>query len=92
MYSRNELDQFQRDMTTGRFTFPVVVLLCLGMWMLSLQSWSEVISLGICALTSFFMIETNTAFTLIRTRTNFHISLYWFAIGACTFLHPYQSV
>ena len=91
MYSRSGFDQIQKDMTTGRFTFPVVVLLCLGLWSISAQSWTEIFSLGLCALTSFFMIETNTAFTLIRTRADFHISLYWLLASICVFLHPYQA-
>ena len=36
------------------------------------------------------MIEINTAFTLIRTRTMLHVSLFGFIISACMFLHPFH--
>ena len=68
-------DKFQTDMAKGRFTFPVAILICLLLRIITGNEWQDVINLLVCALTAYLLIEINTAFTLIRTRSTLHVSL-----------------
>lgn len=83
-------NKFQIDVASGRVTFPVVILVCLLLWGITFNEWQDAISLLACALTAYSLIEINTTFTLIRTRSTLHVSLYVFLTTACLFLHPFQ--
>ena len=83
-------NKFQLDIATGRFTLPVVILLSLLLWGITSQTWDELGSLAIIVLTGYLMIEINTAFSLIRTRTTFPISIYWYLMTSLSFLHPFE--
>ena len=77
-------------MATGRFTLPVVILICLLLWGSTFQEWNELISLGVTILIGYVFIETNTTFNLIRTRTSMPVCLYWLIATALFFLHPFE--
>lgn len=81
-------NKFQIEVTTGRLTLPVVTIFCLILWSISIQKWDELISLGITSIIGFLIIETNTAYTLIRTRTTMPVCLYLCFSTALSFLHP----
>ena len=83
-------NRFQLDIATGRFTLPVVILLSLLLWGITSQTWAELGSFAIMVLTGYLMIEMNTAFSLIRTRTTFPVSIYWFLTTTLLFLHPFD--
>ena len=83
-------NRFQIEVTTGRFTLPVVILVCLLLWGVSFQGWNELISLGITTIIGYVLIETNTAFNLIRTRTTMPVCIYWLIASALFFLHPFE--
>ena len=83
-------DQFQTDVAKGRFTFPIAIFICLLLRILTAREWSDAISLLTCALTAYLLIEINTAFTLIRTRSTLHVCFYILLTTACGFLHPFQ--
>ena len=80
---------FQKDVATGNLTLPVAIAICLTLWTIRMNEWSGLASLSIVLLIGYLMIETNTMFTLIRTRTTLPVSLYWIWMGALTFLHPF---
>lgn len=82
--------RFQIDTATGRFTLPVVILVCLILWALTGKKWSDLESMAVIAMTGYLMIEANTAFTLIRTRSSFHVSIYFYLATALFFLHPFE--
>ena len=84
------LNRFQIQVATGRFTLPVVVIVCLLFWGISLQEWSELASMAIIGLIGYVMIEANTAFNLIRTRTSLPVSIYGWVATALFFLHPFE--
>ena len=77
-------------MATGRFTLPVVILICLLLWGSTFQEWNELISLGVTVIIGYVFIETNTTFNLIRTRTSMPVCLYWLIATALFFLHPFE--
>ena len=83
------VDKFQIDVATGRFTLPVVILVCLFLWLVSIREWSDLISLGIVAAICYLMIEANTSFTLIRTRTTLPVCMYAFLASSLFFLHSF---
>lgn len=84
------INRFQIDVATGRFTLPVVILICILLWGTSVTSWAELGSMVIIALTGYLMLEANTTFTLIRTRTALPFCIYWFLSTLFFFLHPFE--
>lgn len=83
-------NRFQADMATGRITLPVVILICLILWAIGSSEWSDMATLGIISLCGYLMIEMNTAFTLIRTRTTLPVCLYVYMATVFFFLHPFE--
>ena len=83
-------NKFQLDIAAGRFTLPVVILISLLLWGITSQTWGELGSLAIMILTGYLMIEMNTAFSLIRTRTTLPVSIYWYLMTSLLFLHPFE--
>lgn len=84
-----DLINFQIQIATGRFTLPVTIVICLLLWIFTLQGWNELGSIGIIALIGYLMIEANTTFTLIRTRTSLPVCIYWMLATALFFLHGF---
>lgn len=80
----------QLSIATGRLTLPVVIFICLLLWGCGCRSWSDLGSLSIVAVTAYLMIEGNTAFSLIRTRTTFPVSIYLYLTASLFFLHPFR--
>ena len=84
------LNRFQIQVATGRLTLPVVILICLLLWGITLQEWKDCIYLAITAIIGYMMIEINTAFTLIRTRTTMPVCIFWMIATSLFFLHPLE--
>lgn len=84
------IDQIQINVAKGRFTFPLAICSCLLLRLLTASGWEDCLSLLACAFTAYALIETNTAFTLIRTRTTLDVSLYIFLSTLTTFFTPYS--
>ena len=64
-------NHFQYRIATGRMTLPVAILVAAAVGSVNIAHWTDVFSLAVCALTAYLLIEMNTAFALIRTRTAF---------------------
>lgn len=86
----NDIIRLQIQVATGRFTLPVAMFVCLLLWLVSGSQWTDLASLAIVALTGYVMIETNTAFTLIRTHTSLPVCIYGMLITSLCFLHPFR--
>ena len=84
------LNRFQIQVATGRLTLPVVILICLLLWGITFQEWKDCIYLAITAIIGYMMIEINTAFTLIRTRTTMPVCIFWMIATSLFFLHPLE--
>lgn len=84
------INRFQVEVATGRLTLPVVILICLLLWGANFQEWNDLISLVITATIGYIMIETNTAFTLIRTRTALPVCIYGWIATSLLFLYPFD--
>ena len=84
------LNRFQIQVATGRLTLPVVILICLLLWGITFQEWKDCIYLAITAIIGYMMIEINTAFTLIRTRTTMPVCIFWIIATSLFFLHPLE--
>lgn len=86
------IDQIQINVAKGRFIFPLAICSCLLLRLLTASSWEDCLSLLTCTFTAYALIETNTAFTLIRTRTTLDVSLYIFLSTLTTFFTPYSPI
>ena len=83
-------NRFQVNIATGRFTLPVVILVCLILWGIGLSEWNDLGTCVISAFCGYLMIEMNTTFTLIRTRTALPACIYWYLTTIFFFLHPFE--
>lgn len=80
----------QIDIATGRLTLPVVILISLIVWGIGYSEGTDLANMAITATCGYLLIEMNTTFTLIRTRTTFPISIYWYLMAIFYFLHPFE--
>ena len=80
---------FQHQIATGRTTFPVAVLISLVLWIVPFENKTELLSLLAGGITSYLLIELNTTFALIRTRTEMPSALFLCLYSSLFFLHPY---
>lgn len=71
-------------------TLPVAVVFCLLLYGITYHEKTDFISLAINGLITYCLIELNTTFSLIRTRTTLHAALFLFFFGAIPFLHTYS--
>lgn len=84
-------DTLQYQIATGRFTLPVAILLSLLIGGISCQNWNHAFSLGIGVLITGLMIELNTTFALIRTRSTLPPALFSVTFVLCPFLYTYSA-
>ena len=83
-------NRFQVNIATGRLTLPVAILVCLILWGVGLSEWNHLGTCIITAICGYLMIEMNTTFTLIRTRTALPTCIYWYLTAVFFFLHPFE--
>ena len=87
MLARN---RFQYELATGRATLPVTIIICLIMYSITYQEKTDLLSLAIHGAIVYCLIELNTTFSLIRTRTTLHAALFLFFLSGLPFLHTYS--
>lgn len=87
MLARN---RFQYELATGRATLPVTIIICLIMYCITYQEKTDLLSLAIHGAIVYCLIELNTTFSLIRTRTTLHAALFLFFLSGLPFLHTYS--
>ena len=82
-------DRFQYDIATGRGTLPVVSIITVAVWLISLSgNWlSAAVSLLCCGLSAYLLIEMDTYFALMRTRTTLPSCLFLAFYAVAPFLH-----
>lgn len=84
-------NRFQYEVATGRATLPVVSALTLILWVISTPHlWANIGSLLIFSLTTYLLLETDTKFALIRTRTTLPASFFLLFYAATPFLHTWD--
>lgn len=84
-------NRFQYQVATGRMTLPVAILLSLAFWGISYQGLESLYSWFICACATYLIIELNTTFALIRTRTTLPSSFFLICFSICPFLHTFDA-
>lgn len=87
MLARN---RFQYNLVTGRGTLPVTIIICLIMYGITYQEKTDLLSLAIHGAIVYCLIELNTTFSLIRTRTTLHAAIFLFFLSGLPFLHTYS--
>ena len=84
-------NRFQYEVATGRATLPVVTILTLFLWTISTpQLWTNIGSLLSFGIATYLIVETDTKFALIRTRTSLPASLFLLFYAATPFLHTWN--
>lgn len=84
---RSYRNSFQYKMATGRWTLPVAILVSLAVWGSTADAWTHVGALFSCAFIAYLLIELNTRFSLIRTRTALPSSLFLLSYVTLPFLN-----
>lgn len=84
-------NRFQYQVATGRITLPVAILLSLTFWGISYQGLESLYSWFIGACVTYLIIELNTTFALIRTRTTLPSSFFIICFSVCPFLHTFNT-
>ena len=81
-------NRFQYQIATGRGTLPVAVILTLLIWAAtSIHDWLNAGSLVAFGFASYLLLETETKFALIRTRTTLPAASFLLLYAAMVFLH-----
>ena len=82
MIGRNK---FQYRIATGRITLPAAILLAVIVCLINTKQLTDGITLGVCAVMAYMLIEMNTAFALIRTRTAFPPAMFMLFFRSLSF-------
>ncbi len=83
--------RFQYNIATGRITLPAAILVSVAVGLANITHWTDIFSLAVCALTAYLLIEMNTAFALIRTRTALPAAMFMTLYVSCPFLYTYSK-
>lgn len=90
MQTRN---RFQYEIATGRTTLPVAAFITIIIWVIStVHDWMNLGSLLCAGMVSYILIEMDTRYTLIRTRTTLPSALFLLFYSALTFMHHWSLV
>ena len=84
-------NRFQYQVATGRLTLPVAILLSLVFCGISFQGWESLGAWFMCACVTYLIIELNTTFALIRTRTSLPSAFFLVCFSVCPFLQSFES-
>lgn len=80
-------NSFQYKVATGRFTFPIAILISLSLWGGTFSGWDNIMALAMCAFVAYMLIEINTKYSLIRTRASLVSSFFLLFYSALPFMH-----
>ena len=84
---------FQYALATGSLTLPAAIVMSALIWVAAeagcghLLRWQSLGSLAALAFIAYSLIEINTIYSFIRTRTSFHTSLFLLLYTAAPFLY-----
>ncbi len=82
-------NRFQYEIATGRLTLPVAIILSLILWIASFNDKLEVASFLTVGLVTYLLIEFNTSFALVRSRSSLPSALFAILYSSSLFLHEY---
>ena len=84
-------NRFQYEVATGRTTLPAAVIISLIIWAVTYSDKWELVPFIIGGLTTYSLIELNTTFALIRTRTSLPACFFVLFYSVSLFLHNYGN-
>lgn len=82
-------NRFQYQIATGRLTLPVAIILSLTLWIAAFNDKMEAASFLTGGLVTYLLIEFNTSFALIRSRSSLPSALFAILYSSAFFLHEY---
>lgn len=84
-------NRFQYEVATGRASLPVAILLTVVVWgFSSIHEWGNAGSLLAFGITAYLLLELDTRFALIRTRTTLPACLFLLFYAAIPSLHSWS--
>lgn len=84
-------NRFQYQIATGRLTLPVAIILSVILWIIGFNDKLEAVSFIIGGLVTYLLVELNTSFALIRSRSSLPSALFAILYSSSLFLHEYGS-
>lgn len=84
-------NRLQHEIATGRVTLPVAIVISLVLWIITYQEKSEVIPFISGSIISYLLIELNTYFDIIRSRSSLPSSVFILLYSSILFLHSYGN-
>lgn len=82
-------NRFQYQIATGRLTLPVAIILSAILWIVAFKDNLEAASFITGGLVTYLLIEFNTSFALIRSRSSLPSALFAILYSSSFFLHEY---
>ncbi len=82
-------NRFQYHIATGRLTLPVAIVLSVILWIIGFNDKMEAVSFLIGGLVTYLLVEQNTSFAFIRSRSSLPSALFAVLYSASLFLHEY---
>lgn len=87
----NNRNNIQHEIATGVATLPVAVIISLLLWGLTLRQYTDLATLAATCAVAYLLIELNTRFAIIRTRTALPAALYLLFTAADPALHTHTA-
>lgn len=81
---------FQYELIKSRWSFPLVVCLLILFFFWRSQSWVDFIPLGMALIISYVLMEMNTSFVLIHTRTSIPSVFYLLSFATLSSSHTWS--
>ena len=82
-------NRLQYQIATGRMTLPVAIILSVILWITAFSDKMEAASFITGGLVTYLLIEFNTSFALIRSRSSLPSALFAILYSSSLFLHEY---
>lgn len=82
-------NSFQHQIATGIMTLPVAIIISLVIWITAYNNLLELVPFIIGGITAYLLIELNTFFALIRSRSSLPSALFVILYSSSLFLHEY---
>ena len=82
-------NRFQYQIATGRLTLPVAIVLSVILWIAAFNDEMEAASFLTGGLVTYLLIEFNTSFAFIRSRSSLPSALFTMLYSSSLFLHEY---
>lgn len=82
-------NRFQYEIATGRLTLPVAIILSVILWVTTFNDKMEIIPFLTGGFVTYLLIELNTSFALVRSRSSLPSALFTILYSSSLCIHEY---